>query len=557
MIIILFYTIICFALIFAAGQIFKVLIEKLTPFKIECLNSIAVCGFVGISLITGYASLITPINSTFLLSFSLLVIPLYFYLSRHDKSLRICVLIPKITTNRKETIFFTITFLFLSLIASKEIYTFDSGLYHTQSVKWIRSFPVVPGLANFQPQFGFNSMFFPISALFTLEISDFFKGTHLLVYPLNIILFLIISTKIFSTIVNKIKSKKTIDTIFYTLLVSLMFLLFPKHISSLSSDISCALLLIYLFNLVLEINLSKKPDIIYAVVLLSAIIITYKLSAISMAVLCLGLILLQENRISLLYRSAIIGVFAFAPFVLRNYYLSGYLIYPFEGIDIFSPDWKVPIESLSFETGVVRAWARSPGKLASLDMSITQWIGPWWNHQDAINKILISSNTFIIFVLINSIYKRNSKTILASLVVLANFVFWFLTAPDVRFAYGFLFLGLALVFKELLTLINLNRLINKLYFFIVALSICSVLFFCRAALNPNMRDLSSLVIPHTYPTPQVKEISIGFDYFKTINSSRCFNHDIPCNRRLTSKDYDIYLRSTDLSAGFRVSKIGN
>jgi hypothetical protein len=251
MIIILFYTIICFALIFAAGQIFKVLIEKLTPFKIECLNSIAVCGFVGISLITGYASLITPINSTFLLSFSLLVIPLYFYLSRHDKSLRICVLIPKITTNRKETIFFTITFLFLSLIASKEIYTFDSGLYHTQSVKWIRSFPVVPGLANFQPQFGFNSMFFPISALFTLEISDFFKGTHLLVYPLNIILFLIISTKIFSTIVNKIKSKKTIDTIFYTLLVSLMFLLFPKHISSLSSDISCALLLIYLFNLVL------------------------------------------------------------------------------------------------------------------------------------------------------------------------------------------------------------------------------------------------------------------------------------------------------------------
>ena len=36
------------------------------------------------------------------------------------------------------------------------------------------------------------------------------------------------------------------------------------------------------------------------------------------------------------------GCVVIAPFLIRNYYLSGYLIYPFPAIDLFDVPWKIP-----------------------------------------------------------------------------------------------------------------------------------------------------------------------------------------------------------------------
>ena len=41
---------------------------------------------------------------------------------------------------------------------------YDSGLYHFQVIRWIREFPVVPGLGNLHSRYAFNVSFFPAVA---------------------------------------------------------------------------------------------------------------------------------------------------------------------------------------------------------------------------------------------------------------------------------------------------------------------------------------------------------------------------------------------------------
>ena len=43
---------------------------------------------------------------------------------------------------------------------------FDTGLYHTQSIRWIEEYGVVPGLANLHSRFGYNSAAFALCALY-------------------------------------------------------------------------------------------------------------------------------------------------------------------------------------------------------------------------------------------------------------------------------------------------------------------------------------------------------------------------------------------------------
>jgi len=46
---------------------------------------------------------------------------------------------------------------------------FDTGLYHAQSIRWIEEYGVVPGLANLQARFGYNSAAFSLTALYSMR----------------------------------------------------------------------------------------------------------------------------------------------------------------------------------------------------------------------------------------------------------------------------------------------------------------------------------------------------------------------------------------------------
>ena len=66
-------------------------------------------------------------------------------------------------------------------------------------------------------------------------------------------------------------------------------------------------------------------------------------------------------------------------FLARNVVLSGYLVYPFPHLDLFSVDWKVPHEIAERMRLEVKGWAITPGAqcCAAASQPVTQWFGAW------------------------------------------------------------------------------------------------------------------------------------------------------------------------------------
>ncbi|MHB1482728.1 MAG: LIC_10190 family membrane protein, partial [Bellilinea sp.] len=45
----------------------------------------------------------------------------------------------------------------------------DTGIYHAQAIRWIETFPAVPGLGNLHTRFAYNSSWLVLNALFSLS----------------------------------------------------------------------------------------------------------------------------------------------------------------------------------------------------------------------------------------------------------------------------------------------------------------------------------------------------------------------------------------------------
>ena len=54
----------------------------------------------------------------------------------------------------------------------------------------------------------------------------------------------------------------------------------------------------------------------------------------------------------------LMGMVVLMSYLIRNYYISGWLIYPFAAIDIFNPDWKVPLSTLQKDSALIKTYGR-------------------------------------------------------------------------------------------------------------------------------------------------------------------------------------------------------
>ena len=74
--------------------------------------------------------------------------------------------------------------------------SYDTDLYHLQTIKWIEKYPVVPGLANLHGRIGFNNNIFTLFALtsfegvFNQEIYSIHLSFFLLLYYILLIFYI-------------------------------------------------------------------------------------------------------------------------------------------------------------------------------------------------------------------------------------------------------------------------------------------------------------------------------------------------------------------------------
>lgn len=405
--------------------------------------------FIGISVVGAFLnlwSLFFPTNGDAMLF--LIVVSLVALITNSGLKSKYRLLLLSLKSNRiflgLILIFFAIFFVYAIIKPAH----FDTYLYHMSSIQWIEQYRVVPGLANIQERLGFNSSIFVLSAGFSFY--SWFGQNMFIINSLCLLLFSIWLLWI------AFKKKGTIG------LFSLFFLYFfinenIKYISSPTSDVLPNIFMGFmLISIVLNTKSLKDKYLLFIVLPLFAI--TLKISMAPVILLCFyALYIKDKNILSFLKKINLFGLAFVFPWLVRNIILSGYLIYPMDGIDLFSFDWKVPKERVTYVKSWIYSWAKDPTNDYNivLNRSFAEWFPIWWQRTIDVNRVIfISAALAPVFGTVYAFFIRKKEKYVILLTILISymtFLFW-LKAPDFRFSFGII------IFLALLPLLLFEKL---------------------------------------------------------------------------------------------------
>ncbi|GAB6007918.1 hypothetical protein MK137Hg11_000051700 [Dysgonomonas reticulitermitis] len=420
-------------------------------------------------------------------------------------------------------------------------------LYHLQSMIWSNEYSVVPGLANIHGRLAFNPSSILLSTLFSYH-----PQYYPVFFPLNglcmcvLVVFLLVKTRLIKDI---IKQTVIIITIFFVLF------LFMKELSSTSTDILPAIVIIYLIYRFL-LDEKKENELIYFA--LPLFCCTLKLSTIPIAILSLFVLVVcfKRKEWRKIFILGTIACLIFIPWCARYIILSGYLVYPFSKIDIFSFDWKVPIKEVAREEQITYAWARIPGRPYQdvLNMSLSDWVPIWFNAKYNTIKYLIYLTILSPLVILLSLFnfRKNINLIFIWLVAVLGLVFNFITAPDPRFSFGFFITVIFLPYCSFSLKFE-----KKIYSHYYKIFTCIIMIYFISIQYQAFSSKSDLIKPSTldYST---NDVIFDFYYLDTVKiykpteGDRCFDYCIPCTPYLNK---GLELRGKSLQDGFRTNEL--
>ncbi len=333
------------------------------------------------------------------------------------------------------------TYLFL-LLSSGPTYHYDTDLYHAQSIHWIEDYGIVPGLGNLHNRLAYNSSFFCLQALFSWK---FLLGRSL--HGMNgfVCLFLltyaICSLKVFQT-------RKFYASDFLRLSVFL-FLSYNENLwvlSSPGSDFLSLGLVLYIFVKWVSYLEDRQGDMApYAFLCVLAVFaVSVKLSSAMLVLLTLmpAIVLVRRHKWKEICFYLGTGILVIAPFLIRNVILSGYLIYPYPELDLFSFDWKMPAYTLFYDRNEIKVWGWGLNDINLFATPIKEWFPVWMDKLDKPTAFFFSLNILCIVIglckgLYQGIFKKDGNYLLVVVAMASCFLLWFIGSPLPR--YGIVF----------------------------------------------------------------------------------------------------------------------
>lgn len=383
----------------------------------------------------------------------------------------------------------------------------DVGFYYLQSIKWIQEYPTVPGLGNLFTRLANNSNWFITCAVFNPYWLHPAYGLNGFLFFTTVIFLL----KLFHSPVYDFSEKHRI--VFLSLAAVPMLSLYQWHIESQNTDVVVTLLLWLIAGgfIAGEKDILNKSDLQILTGFLSLFLPTIKLNYLPVLIIPLYYLILNFRKRD--YKNALLiaamAFFIYAPWFARSVIVSGYLIFPVYQIDIFNFDWKMPKDILINENLLIKWWARAPNidTVVSSKMNFSEWFPIWILNQSLINKILlVATITGVILYLKDLIFKKLSEDralIILFFISLSGIGICLLTAPDLRFCYGFILLAIVIAYNEHLTKI-LNHQSAQL-FLMIGLMIGLI---ANGGYIARTMDTGLLFPCHDYPeSKRVKEIN--------------------------------------------------
>jgi len=398
---------------------------------------------------------------------------------------------------------------------------YDTDLYHFNVIRWMNEHPIVFGLGNLHSRLAHTSGFLTYSSLIdnlwwdgrTAWITYGLFVTVVCVQWLWLIIVRAVNTSrratIFciATLAYVLHLQTTIHPTMYfdeiALLIQMVLALellvgFRRPAASEPSCMSHTWTRITLLSTLAALGFSIKP--IGAV----SLVFTFFL-----ACYAIFLILFREEsrlraRCGAICAAGIIAGLLVAGHILRNLIMSGWLLFP-APVGRLNVDWVMPrdpvggshwheMQSVAGQYQVIKAWARLPGP--SYHKAITEGFSYWfpqWKHRvwNGIEpRWLYLGLILILLHLGRTMFLRRDRrritfdTFIVALSA-ANIIFWFMTAPDMRFGRGYFWIWMGIG-----TALFLEGIIRRHYVAFVFAILLSV--YSLQALSVNM-------IPRKHP----------------------------------------------------------
>lgn len=525
MLIIILCWLVVFAVLISIGRIFS---KNFVWFEYFWI------GFAAVIVLLQIWSIFLPVNLYFLITILLATIIFTLLFKRKIKISGI---------NLNFVFISALILLVISYYASQSVGWDDTLLYHLNAVKWANLYPVVPGLGNLHMRLGFNSSFFLFASMFNNWLMQN-KASHLALFTIASVLSLEI---LWILLYSKDRNLK----FFCLFVIPLIFSNIAKNeiIASLSSDFACLLLAI---ATAIEFLKGDKKSLIVAGIL-SVVLITIKPSSIvfSLAVLIFAFYeLVLKNNTKTRLKSLFIYLSVFSlfiiPYVVRNYYLTGWLFYPLPILGM-KADWAMPSGQVRGLYITINTWAKVPEAqwYKFIDASFWQWFPVWYpkNRYAPEFVLFFFSLGIVILAPLSKIFdirymKHQIRTITFIFISLVSILYVFLTAPDMRFGGIYIWLFFASVMTLVLSSLNWNKNLKVLT---ITMTLALTLLVSWPISFDTEPMLKSVRWDQAWPTETVNGI------LKPTKLDFCGNSDLPCSPENNNIKFRV---PGDLSKGF-------
>lgn len=323
---------------------------------------------------------------------------------------------------------------------------YDTGLYHAQAIRWIEDYGVVPGLGNLHMRLAYNSAFMSLQALFSL---GWLLGQS--VHSLNGFFSLAALLYVCATI--RLWGEESLQTSDFLKGAMVIFVVQKRYdVASSGTDIWAMLLVFYILIKWCEyLEQGGKDGALYGwLCLIGVYAVTVKLSAASVTVLALYPLYLfvREKNGKAIFSHVAAGLCLLLPFLIRNVIISGYLVYPYGGLDLFNPDWKMDRAVLESDSLDIKMFARGITNPAEYDNSFFGWIPGWFLRQGMGNRILIAAGLVavpvVLYLFVKCMRRKEYGRAAVYGTAVVNLCFWMVTAPHMRYGGPYIHMLVAL-----------------------------------------------------------------------------------------------------------------
>jgi len=438
-------------------------ISSFIPYRVKRWDGHLMCGLAGATVYAQFFSMFAPVGAAANLLLIIICLAIVFLCRkelREDWKLFCGVWRTTGRTSGKmvpvKGLLPLLLFLLYAYGTSRGILHYDTALYHAQSIRWIEEYGIVKGLGNLHCRLAYNSASFALSALYSMA----FLGGQSYHCAAGLLAFVV--ALVCTELSGLFKRKKLRPSDFARVACIYYLLMIYDEMVSPASDYFMVLTAFYLVIRWMDLTEEKEKAVFpYAMLcVLGVFLMTVKLSAALIVLLVCrpAAALLREKRWKEIAIYIGLGLLTAAPFLLRNVWLSGWLIYPFTGLDLFSVDWKIPKGTAAYDAKEIQVWGRGYSDVAKFDMPIGEWMPAWFRGLGGMDKLLVlmamlSAAIFVLRLILWLVRreKEGSGSLFLEGVVSLCFLFWLFSSPLIRYGCVYVYLTTAVVWGDVCT----------------------------------------------------------------------------------------------------------